>query len=80
MYNKNSYRSHAAWGGGFMALFAIMLAMGLALATSPAEAAPFAYVANGGSNSVSVIDTAANMVVATVPVGSRPIGVGIIPP
>jgi YVTN family beta-propeller protein len=76
MYNKNSYRSHAAWGGGFMALFAIMLAMGLALATSPAEAAPFAYVANGGSNSVS----AANMVVATVPVGSRPIGVGIIPP
>lgn len=31
---------------------------------------PFAYVANSGSNSVSVIDTARNAVTATIPVGS----------
>jgi len=39
------------------------------------QAAPFAYIANSGSNSVSVIDTATNTVVATVGVGSAPIGV-----
>ncbi|MGC2221735.1 MAG: hypothetical protein WA624_04870 [Methylocella sp.] len=36
-----------------MALFAIVLAMGLALAACPAEAAPFLYVANTGDNTVS---------------------------
>jgi YVTN family beta-propeller protein len=35
----------------------------LALLAAPAWAAPFAYVTNAGSNSVSVIDTAANTVV-----------------
>jgi YVTN family beta-propeller protein len=44
-----------------------------------AEAAPFAYVANYQSDSVSVIDTASNTVVATVPVGSQPVGVAITP-
>jgi YVTN family beta-propeller protein len=39
----------------------------------------FAYVANKDSNTVSVIDTATNTVVATVPVGSAPIGVAITP-
>ena len=38
------------------------------------------YVTNNASNNVSVIDTATNMVVATVPVGSSPLAVGIIPP
>jgi YVTN family beta-propeller protein len=44
------------------------------------NAAPFAYVTNEGSNSVSVIDTATNTVVATVPaVGSRPRDIAITP-
>ena len=72
--NTNNNRGRAAWARGFIPLFA-MLAMGLALAASPAEAAPFAYVANArdGDGTVSVIDTATNppSVVATVQVGPR---------
>ena len=44
-----------------------------------AVAAPFAYITNTGSNSVSVIDTATNTVVATVPVGFAPLGVAVNP-
>ena len=65
--------SNNSWARGFMALFAIVLAMGLALAACPAEAAPFAYVTNSSSGTVSVIDTATNTVVATIPVGSVPL-------
>jgi YVTN family beta-propeller protein len=36
-------------------------------------------VSNRGSNTVSVIDTASNTVIATVPVGSAPEGVDISP-
>ncbi len=39
----------------------------------------FAYVANSGSSTVSVIATATNTVTATVPVGANPIGVAITP-
>jgi YVTN family beta-propeller protein len=39
-----------------------------------------AYVTNLTSNNVSVIDTASGTVAATVPVGSNPVGVGIVPP
>jgi len=49
------------------------------LGSTPAEAKPFAYVTNSGSNTVSVIDTAINTVVATVPVGFSPSGVAITP-
>ena len=70
MYSNNT--SRAASAGGFMALFAIMLVMGLELMASPAEGAPFAYVTNHDSRTVSVIDTATNTVVATVPVGISP--------
>ncbi|MGH6846264.1 MAG: YncE family protein [Methylocella sp.] len=60
----------------FMALWA-MLAMGLAVA---AEAAPFAYVENEVSATVSVIDTATNTVVGTpIPVGKEPLGVAVTP-
>ncbi len=68
---------------GFMALFAIVLAMELGSMASPAEAAPFAYVSNygehGEGNTVSVIDTATNTAVATVTVGTAPIGVAVTP-
>jgi YVTN family beta-propeller protein len=67
MYSNNSNRSRAALARGFMALWAV-LALGLGLMASPAEAAPFAYVPNNGyPGTVSVIDTATNQVVATVP-------------
>ena len=37
-------------------------------------AAPFAYITNSGDDTVSVIDTATNMVVDTIEVGLHPIG------
>jgi YVTN family beta-propeller protein len=40
-----------------------------ALVSLAAQAAPFAYIANSWSNSLSVIDTATNAVIATVPLG-----------
>ncbi|HEX3496856.1 MAG TPA: beta-propeller fold lactonase family protein, partial [Methylocella sp.] len=58
----------------FMALLAV-LPMGLPLA---AEAAPFAYVVNEVSATVSVIDSATNTVVGTpIPVGKEPFGVAV---
>ena len=59
MSSNNSNGSGAAWARGFVALFA-GLAMGLGLMASPAAAAPFAYVTNFSSSTVSVIDTATN--------------------
>jgi len=57
----------------------VSTAMILMLA-SIASAAPFAYVTNEGSNSVSVIDTATNTVVGSpITVGSQPIGIAITP-
>lgn len=38
-----------------------------------------AYVTNNSDNTVSVIDTASNMVTATVPVGTSPFGVAVSP-
>jgi YVTN family beta-propeller protein len=40
---------------------------------------PLAYVTNGADNTVSVIDTASNTVVGTIPVGQDPTGVAITP-
>jgi len=37
------------------------------------------YVSNGGDASVSVIDTATNAIVATVPVGQRPWNMALTP-
>lgn len=39
----------------------------------------FAYVTNGGENTVSVVDTEARRVVATIPVGAYPHGIRISP-
>ncbi len=81
MNGNNRTGSRAAWARGFMALLAIILAMGLGLMASRAEAAPFAYVANGKDNTVSVIDMATHppSVVATIPVGNNPQGVAVTP-
>ena len=45
----------------------------------PSSPSPFAYITNWGSNTVSVINTATNTVTATVPVGTEPEGVAVIP-
>ena len=50
----------------------LLFLFGMALLAIPAQAQTHAYVANTGSNSVSVIDTTSNTVVATVGVGARP--------
>jgi YVTN family beta-propeller protein len=76
MDSNNSNGSRAASARGFVALCAV-LAMGVGLSARPAAAAPFAYVT--GDNSVSVIDTATNTVVATIPVGNDPFAVAVTP-
>ena len=43
---------------------------------SAAQAAPFAYITNSQSNSVSVINTASNTVIATVAVATGPVALG----
>jgi YVTN family beta-propeller protein len=70
----------APHGRGGAAL-GIVLVMGLGLMASPAEAQPFAYVTTPSSsfNSVTVIDTATNTPVTTIPVGSGPYGVAVTP-
>jgi YVTN family beta-propeller protein len=80
MDSSNNNRSGAASAEVFIALFAVMLVMGLSAMAPPAEAAPFAYVANGGDGTVSVIDTATNTVVGIpIPVGREPFGVDVTP-
>jgi YVTN family beta-propeller protein len=78
MRSNNNDGSRAAWARGFLGLWTA-LAIGLGLMAPPAEAAPFAYVANDVSGTVSVFDTATNTVVATLPVGSDPFAVGVTP-
>ena len=78
MRGDNGKRSGAACARGFAALCAV-LAMALGLMARPAAAQPFAYVTNG--DTVSVIDTATNTVVATIqlPVGTGPLCVAVTP-
>jgi YVTN family beta-propeller protein len=53
--------------------------IGVTLVPMDVSAQPFAYVANYGDNSVSVINTATNGIVATVPVGIYPAAVAVTP-
>jgi uncharacterized protein (TIGR03437 family) len=53
--------------------------MGLGGSSQVACAQARAYVANNGDNTVSVIDTSSNTVVATIHVGSGPEGVALTP-
>ena len=64
-----------------LALSAVCLRflLGMAMLAIPMQAQTNAYVADSGSNLVSVIDTTANNVVATVGVGDAPQGVAITP-
>ena len=51
----------------------------LVVSFDAAFAAPFAYITNAGSNSVSVMDIATNTVATTLSVGSNPRGVAVSP-
>ena len=57
----------------------ISLMVVLPLVVVNAWGAPFAYITNGPSQNVSVIDTATNTVVATVPIGLGTSGVAVDP-
>ncbi|MDY9926298.1 PKD domain-containing protein [Methanosarcina sp.] len=57
---------------GIMVLVLLML-------MSIAGAAPFAYITNYGSHTVSIVDTATNNVTSTVNVGNGPSGVAVNP-
>jgi YVTN family beta-propeller protein len=61
------------------ALTYLVCLVGFAMLPRLAEAEPFVYVTNSGSNNLSVIDAATNTVTATIAVGNRPIGVAISP-
>lgn len=57
---------------GLVAVCALSLHAG-----TPALAGPFGYVVNHGDGTVSVIDTASNLVVKTVAVGNQPLGAAV---
>ena len=63
---------------GRVGIALLSLAMLGAGATS-AAAEPLVYVSNERSNSVTVIDASSDKVVATIPVGNRPRGIGVSP-
>ena len=68
-----TYKGHALKKVlGITALVLLML-------VSIAGAEPFAYITNGDSNNVSVIDVSTNKVTATISVGSNPMGVAVNP-
>ena len=62
---------------GLFSLFYVITL--LFLLTAQVFAQPYAYVSNSDANTVSVIDTATNNVIATVPVGPDPRGIAITP-
>jgi YVTN family beta-propeller protein len=66
--------SHARWSKRLA--FALSLAC---LFASGSARAQNAYIPNRADNTISVIDTATNTVIATIPVGSLPAGVAVTP-
>ncbi|MGB9940189.1 beta-propeller fold lactonase family protein [Methanosarcina sp.] len=61
----------------FLTVFSFTISVAAAQSTSPDTI--YAYITNGGSDTVSVIDTATKTVIATVNVESRPEGVSVTP-
>jgi len=78
MASRHSNRSRAFWTRGFAALWAALV-LTVIFSAWPAEAAPFAYVADESRPAVWVIDTATNTVVATVPLEVPPGGIAVAP-
>lgn len=74
----------STWNGRNPVVSGIFRAFTLSLLTAAfaftsLHAQTVAYVANSGSNTVSVIDTSTNKVTATIPVGNSPVGVVFSP-
>ncbi len=70
------------WGRGYpcrVVAARVLLLVGLVLSAGSALGQPYAYVANLGADSVSVIDTATQTVAATIAVGDDPDGVAVSP-
>src|SRR5258708_8952736 len=78
---KKSRRNYMKRKSGWLLLTVacMVFLLGMALFAIPARAQTFAYVTNVFGNTVSVIDTASNTVVATVAVGSGHIWVASTP-
>ena len=73
---------HRTVGQHFEIVLLLVISVGLGLGTATAQAQIRAYVANADTNTVSVVDTASNTVLATIPVGPipfAPIGIAITP-
>jgi YVTN family beta-propeller protein len=81
MQSRKCKRLLAFFGRGEFAVLSATLVLFMAVSAGPAEGAgPFAYVANTGDNTVSVIATATNTVVGSpIAVGMAPQGVAVTP-
>ncbi|MBL0057140.1 MAG: beta-propeller fold lactonase family protein [Chitinophagaceae bacterium] len=81
--NNNTSIGLAASGIGniasFIATNATASPVTATVTVTPSTGSNFAYITNRTSNNVSVINTATNTVVATIGVGSMPIGVSVTP-
>ncbi len=62
-----------------MCLIAPLLAVVTGLWVGTSQAQPLAYVLNGESSTVSLIDTATNTVVVTIPLETGPAGLAVSP-
>ena len=65
--------------GSFTATNNTNAAVTATVTVTPTYSNGYAYIANYVSNNVSIINTATNTVVATLPVGSNPFGVALAP-
>ncbi len=63
----------------FTATWLLVFICGLSAGANTAQAQTRAYVVNTCSDTVSVIDTTTNSLIATIPVGVAPEGVAITP-
>ena len=63
----------------FMKYHVVAIAVAATFFTTPLIAAPFAYISNQLSDSVSVIDTVQGKVVDTISVPGKPAGVAVSP-
>jgi len=70
---------HRSIGQHLSIFLFLVFSLGVGLAPVTVQAQTRAYVTNLSSNTVSVIATATNTVIATIPVGVFPVNVAITP-
>ncbi|MDQ7073435.1 MAG: hypothetical protein Q9N32_08305 [Gammaproteobacteria bacterium] len=56
---------------------AFFVVLGLLAACSSDQRTPYAYITNQLSNDLSVIDTATQEIIYTIPMGNRPVGIAL---